>query len=468
MKGEKLPEGCILTLVIIFLAALIDGLDVSIVNVALPTISNVMGITIGLSSWIIFGYVVGLATFLIPLGKMAKNGRIKKYMLMGTALFGISSFICGISTSFWMLVAFRILQGVAAAMMSCVLPSMVVHMLPKDRKGLGMSVMGASSGVALILGPALGGFIVDCFSWHWLFFINVPICVLIIILAAHHMPKDRDYDREKDPTYTSGISAMLLVGSMLALLQDLGEEEVNMVVKIVCGIIAPVSLIVLIWSIRRDDRRSVIAPKMLINREYIIVGISFLLCTIVVAGATYLLPFLLQHSWDMDPAVCGLYMTATSVAMMVTVLPVGKMCDKIGCKLPSAIAVIARASFCVLMIVLCASLGDPIFLIIPLVCFGISHAFSGTAQPTRMIHHSTPGYEDEATNFMLVINYVASALGCVLFATIFGLATVGDISEMSERMIADGFTVTMWFSLALLALAMVCTLSVKNKIVKKE
>ena len=468
MKGDKLPEGCVMTLVIIFLAALIDGLDVSIVNVALPTISNIMGVTIGMSSWVIFGYVVGLATFLIPLGRMAKNGRIRKYMLMGTALFGISSFICGISTSFWMLVFFRILQGVAAAMMSCVLPSMVVHMLPQDRKGLGMSVMGASSGVALILGPALGGFIVDCLSWHWLFFINVPICILIIVLAAHHMPKDRDYDKEKDPTYVSGLSAMLLIGSLLALLQDMGEEELNLTVKIVCGIIAPVSLIVLLWSIRRDEKRSVIAPKMLLNREYLTVGASFLLCTIVVAGATYLLPYLLQHAWDMDPAVCGLYMTATSVAMMVTVLPVGKMCDRIGCKLPSAIAVIARASFCGLMIVLCASLGEPLLLIIPLVCFGISHAFSGTAQPTRMIHHSTPGYEDEATNFMLVINYVASALGCVLFATIFGLATTGDISEMSERMIADGFTVTMWFSLALLALAMVCTLSVRNKIVKKE
>ena len=467
MSDEFVPKGCTMTLVIIFLAALIDGLDASIVNVALPTIADNMDVSVGISSWAIFGYVVGLATFLIPFGKMAKNGRVKKYMLLGTALFGVSSLMCGLSTTFAMLVVFRILQGVAAAMMSCVLPSIIVHMLPPDRKGLGMSVMGASTGVSLILGPSLGGLMVDYASWHWLFFINVPICLLIIILASSHIPKDEPIDREKDPSYIGGISAMLFVGSLLALLQDLGDQELNMIVRISCAVIAPISLAVLIWTIRKDTKRAIIAPKMLLNWEYIVIGMSFLLCTIVVAGSNYLIPYLFQNVWGMDPTVCGLYMTVTSVAMMITVLPVGRMCDRFGCKSPTVIAIVMRSLFCAGMLVICANLGDPLLLVIPLIFFGISHAFSGTAQPTRMIHHSTPGYEDEATNFMLVINYVASALGCVLFAIIFGLTTDGDIEHMSDTMVAHGFSVAMWFSLVLMIIAMICTLSVKNKIVRK-
>jgi len=465
---EKLPKECVLTLVIVFMAALIDGLDASIVTVSLPIMSKEMGVSIPEGSWFILAYVLGLAALLLPLGKMAKNGRVKKYMIFGTILFGASSVMCGLSNSFWMLVIFRLIQGIAAAMMSATLPSIIVHMLPVDRKGLGMSVMGASSGVAIIVGPVLGGFLTSAISWHWIFFINVPFCLLIVLLTMYHFPKDQPINREKDPSPLGGLSAMLLIGSVLTLLEDLGDPDINRIGRIICGIITVISLMMLLWSIRRDSNRAIIAPKMLMNRDFIIVTMSFLLCTIVVGGATYLLPFLLQGYWDMDASTCGLYLAAVSVAMMITVLPVGSMCDKYGCKVPVMIAVIMRGLFCIISIYLCIEHSDPIFILIPAICFGISHAFSGTAQPTRMIHHATPGYEDEATNFMLVVNYIADALGVVLFAMIFGFVTSEGMEEATGDLLADGFIATMWFSLIILALAMICTVAVKNKIVRTE
>ena len=464
---EKLSHQSVMALVIIFLASLIDGLDASIVTVALPKMSGYFGTSISDSSWFIFAYVVGLAAFLLPLGKMAKNNRVRKFMILGTALFGFSSFMCGISEMFWMLVAFRLLQGVSAAMMSCVLPSMVVHMLPADRKGLGMSVMGASTGIALILGPVLGGLITTYTTWHWLFFINIPICLIIIFLSTKNIPKDDEPDREKDPTVIGGISAMILIGSLLTMMEDLGDPDINTIGRIVCGILVAISLPVLIWSIRKDRNRAIIAPKVIYNKEYLLVGASFLLCTIVVAGAQYLLPYVLQGYWGMSPMESSLYLSTISVAMVITVTPVGRMCDSIGCKFPAAMAVTLRSMFCIAMIIIAAAEADAFFLIPALIVFGMSHAFSGTAQPTRMIHHSTPGYEDESTNLMLMINYLASALGCVLFAVIFSMTTNAD-PVSPGRLLLDGFTATMWFSLILLAMAMVCTLAVKNKIVKKE
>ena len=464
---EKLSHQSVMALVIIFLASLIDGLDASIVTVALPKMSGYFGTSVSDSSWFIFAYVVGLAAFLLPLGKMAKNKRVRKFMILGTALFGFSSFMCGISEMFWMLVAFRLLQGISAAMMSCVLPSMVVHMLPADRKGLGMSVMGASTGIALILGPVLGGLITTYTTWHWLFFINIPICLIIIFLSTKNIPKDDNPDKEKDPTVISGISAMILIGSLLTMMEDLGDPDINTIGRIVCGILVVISLPVLIWSIRKDRNRAIIAPKVIYNKEYLLVGASFLLCTIVVAGAQYLLPYVLQGYWGMSPMESSLYLSTISVAMVITVTPVGRMCDSIGCKFPAAMAVTLRSMFCIAMIIIAAAEADAFFLIPALIVFGMSHAFSGTAQPTRMIHHSTPGYEDESTNLMLMINYLASALGCVLFAVIFSMTTNAD-PVSPGRLLLDGFTATMWFSLILLAMAMVCTLAVKNKIVKKE
>ena len=457
-----------LTLIIVFLVSLIDGLDVSIVSIALPTITEDMDVTLSQSSWFIFSYVLGLAALLLPFGKMAKNNRVKRFIIWGTIIFGVSSLMCALSTNFWMLVAFRLIQGMAAAMMSSALPSIIVHMLPVDRKGLGMSVMGASSGIAMIAGPVLGGFLTSAFSWHAVFLINVPICLIIVAMAFYHLPSDGTPDRSKDPSYIGGLSAMIFIGSMLTLLEDLGDPDLNTIGKIVCGILMIVSLITLIAATRHDIGRAVIAPKMLFNSEYFIVGMSFLLCTIVVAGANYLLPYMLQEYWGMDPVLSSLYLSAISVAMVVTVLPVGGLCDRYGCKWPVMVAVIMRSLFCILMIVMVLDNVEPHLLLLPMVAFGVSHAFSGTAQPTRMIHHSTPGYEDEATNFMLVVNYVASALGCVLFALVYSITSDADIHTEYLPALANGFIGTMWFSLILLLGAMICTLIVKNKIVKKE
>lgn len=468
MNESDLPKGTLLTLIIVFLVALIDGLDVSIVSIALPTIAEDMGVTLSQSSWFIFSYVLGLAALLLPFGKMAKNNRVKRFIIWGTIIFGVSSLMCALSTNFWMLVTFRLIQGMAAAMMSSALPSIIVHMLPVDRKGLGMSVMGASSGIALIAGPVLGGFLTSTFSWHAVFLINVPICLLIVVMVFYHLPSDGTPDRSKDPSYIGGLSAMIFIGSMLTILEDLGDPDLNTVGKIVCGILMVVSLIILIAVTRRDMSRAVIAPKMLFNSEYFIVGMSFLLCTIVVAGANYLLPYMLQEYWGMEPMLSSLYLSAISVAMVITVLPVGGLCDRFGCKGPVMVAVIMRSLFCILMIVMVVDNAEPYLLLLPLIAFGVSHAFSGTAQPTRMIHHATPGYEDEATNFMLVVNYVASALGCVLFALVYSITSNADIHTEYLPALANGFIGTMWFSLILLLGAMICTLIVKNKIIKKE
>jgi Na+/melibiose symporter-like transporter len=300
-----------------------------------------------------------------------------------------------------------------------------------------------------------------------MFYINVPVCLVIVLLAMKHLPKDGSPDREKGPTPLGGFSALVLIASLLGFLQDYEDPHLSNMARVVCSILAVASLAFLCYSIRRDSRRAVIAPQML-NREYILVGASFLLCTIVVAGAQYLLPYLLQNFYGLDTATSGLYLATMSVSMMIMVLPVGKMCDRFGCRTPVALAVITRSAFCALTLFLTLETNEPLLMIPALVIFGVSHAFSGTAQPTRMIHHATPGYEDESTNFMLVVNYVASALGSVVFAIIFSMFAPGSASDIGGDEFLAGFLPTMWFSLIILALAMVCTLSVKNKIVRKD
>lgn len=253
--SEKLPKGTSMILLLLFLGTFIDGIDVSIVNVALPTMSRDFSITLSQSSWVVFAYVVSMAALLLPLGKKAKNNRTKKYLIFGTVLFAISSFACGLSeyfSSFWILVVFRLLQGVAAAFMSCVFPTVIVTMLPVDRKGLGMSVMGASTGVSMILGPIIGGAVISLLGqWSWLFYINIPICILILILVMKFMPADGEPDRSKDPSRLGGISALFLIGSTLIFMEDIGDSA-SAYVRVICIAVAAVSAYLLYTSIKKD------------------------------------------------------------------------------------------------------------------------------------------------------------------------------------------------------------------------
>ena len=89
-------------------------------------------------------------------------------------------------------------------------------------------------------------------SWGWLFFINIPICIIIICLALRHLKLNEKPDREKDPTKLGGVSAMVLIGSMLLLMEDLGDPGLNFIGKILLGVLTAVSLYVLIYSIRKD------------------------------------------------------------------------------------------------------------------------------------------------------------------------------------------------------------------------
>ncbi len=261
--SEKLPKGTSVILILLFLGSFIDGIDISIVTVALPTMSQEFNITLSQSSWVVFAYVVSMAALLLPLGKKAKNNRSKKYLILGTVLFALSSFACGLSeyfNSFWMLVVFRLLQGVAAAFMSCVFPTIIVTMLPVDRKGLGMSVMGASTGVSMILGPIIGGAVISLLNhWSWLFYINIPICIIILYLVLRYMPRDGEPDRSKDPSRLGGISALFLIGSALIFMEDIGDSA-SAYVRMICLAVAAVSAYLLYISVKKDTKRAVIAP----------------------------------------------------------------------------------------------------------------------------------------------------------------------------------------------------------------
>src|SRR6516165_6902440 len=179
------------------LAAMVFGLfmpmlDHLVVNVALPTIQHQLGAGISGLQWIVDAYTLTFAAFMLTGGTLGDRYGRKRFFLAGLVLFSLASALAGMSASTGQLVAARALQGVGAALLLPGSLSIISATFPAGRRGLAIGVWGAVSGLAIAVGPVVGGYLVEHASWRSVFFINVPVGIVGLILAAAVVPESRD------------------------------------------------------------------------------------------------------------------------------------------------------------------------------------------------------------------------------------------------------------------------------------
>ena len=168
------------------LATFMEVLDSSIANVALPHIAGGLGATQDEATWVLTAYLVANA-IILPAGAYMTTfiGRKKFYMIC-VALFGISSALCGFAPSLPLLVFFRILQGVGGGGLAPSEQAILADTFPPEKRGQAFAMYGLAVVCAPAIGPTLGGYITDNFDWRWIFFLNVPICLLSLFLTSPH------------------------------------------------------------------------------------------------------------------------------------------------------------------------------------------------------------------------------------------------------------------------------------------
>lgn len=459
-------KGQIFLFVLIFAVTMIDGLDSSIVMLTLPTMADDLGVSVANSSWIINAYIIGIAAPLLVFTKLADTGRIREFFVYGTLIFGIASLWCGLSKSFDLLIIARFMQGVGASMMGSTSPIIVIRMIPADMKGRGMSVLAIASGVSLILGPPLGGLIVSAVTWNWIFYVNVPICAVAIVAGMIKLPKAREKVKGFPLDIPLAIYMGLLITSALILLENIVECTIPVWAVVACGACAAATLVLLLHRTRRDDvTDKLFEPEMFRNREFILVTASFLLTTMIAAGTEYLLPYFMQWCLGMTELESSMYFMIVSVFTVLASFAAGRWCDTRGCKMPTAIAVLFRFVFSMMFVFMVPEWGiGP--LLIAMVVMGLSFGLSGTSQSTRIIHHTEPKYQGEASAVLLEANYIGAALGTVMYALVFTLNA--EFGRLSETTVTDSFHMACVFGAVLAVIAMICTLSVRNIVPGKE
>lgn len=209
----------------VMLATFMEVLDTTIVSVALPHIAGSLSATTDEATWVLTSYLVSNAIVLPASGWFARYFGRKRFLITCIIMFTISSFICGISGSLFMLIVARIIQGAGGGALQPLSQAIIMESFPPEKRGMGMAAFAIGVVVAPILGPTLGGWFTDHYSWRWAFYINIPVGILAVVMTNLFV-EDPPYLRAARPGKidTIGFGLMALSLGTLQIILDRGQE----------------------------------------------------------------------------------------------------------------------------------------------------------------------------------------------------------------------------------------------------
>ena len=327
---KPLQGGALAMLTLVLsLATFMLVLDSTIANVAIPTIAGDLGASSSQGTWVITSFGVANAISIPITGWLAKRFGEVRLFLISTLLFVLASWLCGISHSLEMLIVFRVLQGAVAGPIIPLSQSLLLNNYPPEKRGMALAFWSMTIVVAPICGPILGGWISDNIHWGWIFFINVPIG-LAVVLISWKILEGRESRISHQPVNTVGLILLALGVGALQLMLDQGRELdwFNSTEIVVLTIIAAVGLIALIiWELTDDN--PVVDVSLFKSRNFTVGCVSTSLAFLVYSGTVVLIPLLLQQVYNYTATWAGLAAAPVGLLPILLAPIIGKFGNKI-------------------------------------------------------------------------------------------------------------------------------------------
>jgi len=347
-----MPDGTINPWVIavtVTLATFMEVLDTSIANVALPHIAGSLSAGSDESTWVLTSYLVSNAIVLPLSGWFSGLIGRKKFYMTCVAIFTASSFLCGLAPSLGVLVIFRILQGVGGGGLQPSEQAILNDTFSLEKRGMAFAVYGLAVVVAPTIGPWLGGWITDNFSWRWIFYINVPVGMLSLLLT-NFLVSDPPYMKKSNLKAGFridyiGIGLISLgLGSMQIIL-DKGQREdwfaskfiVIFFLLMLVGIIAGI-----LWELR--EKEPVVDLRMLKDRNFAIATVAMFFLGFVLYASTVLIPQFLQQLLGYSAQLAGMALSPGGAVIMCMMPVVGILVSKVDTRILITFGCIVSAS----------------------------------------------------------------------------------------------------------------------------
>lgn len=314
----------------VMLATFMEVLDTSIANVSLPNIAGNLSAGVDESTWVLTSYLVSNAIILPLAGWFASLFGRKRFFMACVGLFVVSSFLCGFAPNLGSLVFFRILQGAGGGSMQPLAQAILVESFPRHKRGMAMAVYAMGVVVAPIVGPTVGGWITDSYSWRWIFYINVPIGIVSLLMTSSLVQDPPYLVRKKlGPDMKIDYVGLGLLSVGLGALQvvlDKGQRE-DWLESNFIAVLAAVSgvslLAVLVWELRQKE--PVADFHLLKDRNFAISTVTMFLLGFVLYGSTALLPIFCQTLMGYTAMLSGLVLSPGALVTLLALPVAGKL-----------------------------------------------------------------------------------------------------------------------------------------------
>ena len=311
----------------VMLATFMVVLDTSVANVALPHIAGNLSATTDESTWVLTSYLVSNAIMLPATGWIARQMGRKRLLMASIAVFTGASLLCGVAINMAMLIMARILQGVGGGGMQPLAQSILLESFPPEEHGMAMAAYGMGIVVAPVIGPTLGGWITDSYSWRWIFYINLPVGSLALFMVQMFV-EDPPYIREafRGAIDYLGFGLMAIWLGTLQLLLDKGQEA-DWFEATWIRLTAAVSLLALIGFIFREfsHREPIVQLRILGDRNFSVGTVITCLYGFILYGSTAMLPLFLQTLLGYPALDSGLAVSPRGVGAVLSTMLVGKL-----------------------------------------------------------------------------------------------------------------------------------------------
>jgi len=319
------------------LATFMEVLDTSIANVALPHIAGSLSASVDESTWVLTSYLVSNAIVLPMSAWLATRVGRKRFYMSCVALFTVSSFLCGIAPTLGMLIFFRVLQGAGGGGLQPSEQSILADTFSPAQRGMAFAIYGMAVVLAPAIGPTLGGWITDNYEWRWIFFINIPVGIISMILThrmiqdpPHLVREQQDARRQGARIDFIGLALLALTFGPLQVVLDKGEEDnwFQSHFIVAFAAIAAIALVVgIIWELYQDH--PIVNLRLYKNRNFAVASVLMFAFGFMLYGTTVLLPEFVQLLMGYTAELAGTILSPGALLIIALMPMVGMLIARV-------------------------------------------------------------------------------------------------------------------------------------------
>ena len=417
------------------LALVMSVLDANIVNVVLPTLSKEFGTSPSLTIWVMNAYQLAITISLLSFSSLGDIFGYRKVFLSGITLFCITSLICALSTSFWMLTIARVLQGFGASAITSVNTAQLRTIYPRQYLGRGMGINAMVVAVSAVAGPSVASAILSLGSWHWLFAINIPLGLLALGMGIKFLPKgEKRQSRKFDKI--SAVANALTFGLLIYSMEGFAHHENMNLLWIQLALLAFVGT----YYVRRQLRREApLLPVDLLKIPIFSLSVLTSICSFTAQMlALVSLPFYLQNVLGRTDIATGLLLTPWPVATLFTAPLAGYLVEKIHAGLLGCVGMLIFGTGLYLLATL-SSPTDGAIIWRMAVC-GAGFGLFQTPNNSTIMSSAPTNRSGGASGMIGTARLLGQTLGATLVALLFSLAPQGK-SNTSSLLVGAAFAV---------------------------